>query len=98
MMCSQNVVFSIQNSYTTVWYLHCYSGLSSCHLCCSCPWRGRRGESVSRGPTVSSGSWELICAAVLPLPWQKNRCILIWFPLLDENARSHIEASFLLCL
>lgn len=41
---------------------------------------------VFRGPTVSSGSWEPICAAILPLPWQKNGYILFWFPLLGDNA------------
>lgn len=42
--------------------------------------RQERRISVYRAPTVNSGTWELIWAAVLPLPWQKNGCILIWFP------------------
>lgn len=56
--------------------------------------RQERRTSVCRAPIVNSGIWELICAAILPLPWQKNGCSLIWFPLLGENARSHVGASF----
>lgn len=48
--------------------------------------RQERRICVHRGPTVSSGSWELICSAVPPLPWQKKGQIIFWFPLLGENA------------
>lgn len=52
--------------------------------------RQERRISVCRAPAVNLGTWEFICSAILALPWQKNGCILVWFPLLVENARSHI--------
>lgn len=46
--------------------------------------RQERRLCVYSGCTISSGPWELICAAVLPLPWQKPD--IFWFSLPGKNA------------